>query len=117
MRRQSPPFDDDNVNELGVMTRERYVRLLNCSVSGCLFETNRRLQVGVIASIRWQSTAANLATMCRLFDANPSLGRVRGSTLRWSSSGRSRCTIDLFASHARSASDSQTFWLYVPDHL
>ena len=74
MRRQSPPFDDDNVNELGVMTRERYVRLLNCSVSGCLFERTGGSRSALSHRSRWQSTAANLATMCRLFDANPSLG-------------------------------------------
>jgi hypothetical protein len=37
---------------LGILTRERLVRLLNCSVSGCLIETSWRLQVGAIASIR-----------------------------------------------------------------
>ena len=35
-----------------MLTRERFVRLLNTSVSGCLIETNWRLQVGAIASIR-----------------------------------------------------------------
>lgn len=39
-------------DQLGVLTRERHVRLLNCSVSGCLIETNCRVQVGAIASIR-----------------------------------------------------------------
>jgi hypothetical protein len=39
-------------DQLGVLTRERQVRLLNCSVSGCLIETNHRFQVGAIASIR-----------------------------------------------------------------
>ena len=38
--------------QLGVLTRERHVRLLNCSVSGCLLETNCRVPVGAIASIR-----------------------------------------------------------------
>jgi hypothetical protein len=37
---------------LGVLTRERHVRVLNCSVSGCLLETNCHLEVGTIASIR-----------------------------------------------------------------
>ena len=39
-------------DQLGVLTRERQVRLLNCSVSGCLLETSCRLPVGAIASIR-----------------------------------------------------------------
>jgi hypothetical protein len=37
---------------LGVLTRECHVRVLNCSVSGCLMETTRRLEVGAIASVR-----------------------------------------------------------------
>lgn len=39
-------------DQLGVLTRERQIRLLNCSVSGCLLETNCRLPVGATASIR-----------------------------------------------------------------
>lgn len=39
-------------DQLGVLTRERHVRLLNCSVSGCLLETNTRVPIGAIASIR-----------------------------------------------------------------
>jgi hypothetical protein len=37
---------------LGVLTRSCQMRLLNCSVSGCLLETTSRLEVGAIASIR-----------------------------------------------------------------
>jgi hypothetical protein len=40
------------VDQLGVLTRERHVRLLNCSVTGCLLETNYQMSVGAIASIR-----------------------------------------------------------------
>ena len=52
--RRSPlsPDDAEAKGQLGVLTRERRVRLLNCSVSGCLIETNWRPQVGVIASLR-----------------------------------------------------------------
>jgi hypothetical protein len=39
-------------DQLGVLTRERQIRLLNCSVSGCLLETNCRIPVGATASIR-----------------------------------------------------------------
>jgi hypothetical protein len=51
-RPQSLTRDPRIVDRLGVMTRERHVRLLNCSVSGCLLETHYRLQVGAIASVR-----------------------------------------------------------------
>jgi PilZ domain len=37
---------------LGVTTRELWVRVLNCSPSGCLLETDTRLDLGVIASLR-----------------------------------------------------------------
>jgi hypothetical protein len=38
--------------QLGVLTREFRVRVLNCSSSGCLVETNARLDVGTIGSLR-----------------------------------------------------------------
>jgi hypothetical protein len=53
MRRPAPLHDDSEAQEqVGVLTRERRVRLLNSSVSGCLIETNWRLPIGTIASIR-----------------------------------------------------------------
>jgi hypothetical protein len=40
------------IEQLGVMTHERHVRLLDCSITGCLLETRCRLPIGAIASIR-----------------------------------------------------------------
>src|SRR5262245_4960889 len=37
---------------LGVLTRVCQMRVLNCSVTGCLLETSCRIEVGAIASIR-----------------------------------------------------------------
>ena len=51
-RLRAVPEDPRVSDQLGVITRERHVRLLNCSVSGCLLETNSRVPVGAIASIR-----------------------------------------------------------------
>lgn len=51
-RRHSLPEDPRVPDQLGVLTRERHIRLLNCSVTGCLLETNCRLPIGAIASIR-----------------------------------------------------------------
>ena len=51
-------------DQLGVLTRERHVRLLNCSVSGCLLETNCRFPVGVIASIRVTIEGRELTGRC-----------------------------------------------------
>jgi hypothetical protein len=39
------------VGGLAVLTRELAVRLLNCSASGCLLETNVRLEVSTVASL------------------------------------------------------------------
>jgi PilZ domain-containing protein len=53
MKRPRALSEDSRVfDQLGVLTRERQVRLLNCSVSGCLLETNVQVPVGAIASIR-----------------------------------------------------------------
>ena len=38
-------------NTLGVIGKELRVRVLNCSPSGCLVETNSRIEVGTIASL------------------------------------------------------------------
>jgi len=37
--------------ELAVLTRELQVRLLNCSATGCLVETNVRLEPSTVASV------------------------------------------------------------------
>ena len=51
--RHDPHTESSSVTEhLGVLTRMCQMRMLNCSVSGCLIETNCRLEVGAVASIR-----------------------------------------------------------------
>ena len=37
---------------VGVLARDVTVRLLNCSSSGCLLETDAHLEVGTVASLR-----------------------------------------------------------------
>jgi PilZ domain len=39
---------------LGIVTRELQVRVLNCSPSGCLLETDIRLETGATASLRME---------------------------------------------------------------
>jgi hypothetical protein len=51
MRHASSAESASNVERLGVLTRVCHMRVLNCSVSGCLLETDRRFDVGTIASI------------------------------------------------------------------
>ena len=74
MRRSHPSIEDADVDELGVLTRERNVRLLNCSVSGCLLETNWRLQVGAIASIRVSINGRELADDVQIVRCQPIAG-------------------------------------------
>ena len=51
--RHDPSADPGSSAErLGVLTRVCQMRVLNCSVSGCLLETDRRFDIGAIASIR-----------------------------------------------------------------
>jgi hypothetical protein len=40
--------------ELAVLATEFQIQLLNCSSSGCLMETNARIQVGTIGRLRLQ---------------------------------------------------------------
>lgn len=44
------PVNEDN--ELAVVTRELELRVLDVSVSGCLVETNRPMDVGTLATLR-----------------------------------------------------------------
>ena len=75
MRRPYSSLDDPNVDEqLGVLVRERCVRLLNCSVSGCLIETKWRLQVGSIASIRVVVEGRELADDVQIVRCQPIAG-------------------------------------------
>src|SRR5688572_15609572 len=38
--------------QLGVLARDFQARLVNCSPSGCLLETNARVEVGTIGTLR-----------------------------------------------------------------
>jgi len=61
-------------DQLGVLTRERQVRLLNCSVSGCLLETGCRLPVGAIASIRVSIEGRELSDDVQIVRCQPIAG-------------------------------------------
>jgi hypothetical protein len=73
-RPRALPEDPRVSDQLGVMTRERQVRLLNCSVSGCLLETNSRLPVGAIASIRVTIDGRELADDVQITRCQPIAG-------------------------------------------
>ena len=52
MRRDAHTDSALKPDRLGVLTRVCHMRVLNCSVSGCLLETNCRIDIGALASIR-----------------------------------------------------------------
>jgi hypothetical protein len=75
MRRQHAFMEESRVfDQLGVLTRERQVRLLNCSVSGCLLETNSRVPVGAIASIRIAIDGRELSDDVQIVRCQPIAG-------------------------------------------
>ena len=45
-------FTFSPTEQQGVVTREIRVHLVNCSISGCLIESNVRLEVGTTGSLR-----------------------------------------------------------------
>jgi len=45
------PPAEAGVELLAVLTREIHIRLVNCSLSGCLFEASRALPVGTVAGL------------------------------------------------------------------
>jgi hypothetical protein len=40
-------------DQLGVLTRDFQARILNCSPAGCLLETNSRIEVGTVGTLRF----------------------------------------------------------------
>jgi hypothetical protein len=73
MRRPSP-FGDGLPDQLAVLTRERPVRLLNCSVSGCLLETHSPFLIGTIASIRVNIEGRDLTDDVQIVRCQPIAG-------------------------------------------
>jgi len=73
--------------QLGVLTREFRVRILNCSSSGCLVETNARLDVGTIGSLRLDIAGAEfvgevLVVRCQNIEGAGSVYHV-GAKFLW----------------------------------
>jgi hypothetical protein len=59
---------------LGVLTRTCQMRVLNCSVSGCLIETNCRIDIGAVASIRVVLSGRELADDVQVVRCQPIAG-------------------------------------------
>ena len=74
-------------DQLGVLSKEFQIRLLNCSSSGCLVETNSRIEVGTIGTLRvngesGQFTEEVQVVRCQLIEGAGSLYHV-GAQFLW----------------------------------
>jgi hypothetical protein len=50
----------ETADQLGVLSKEFALRLLNCSSSGCLLETTSRIETGTIGTLRLNLEGAEL---------------------------------------------------------
>jgi PilZ domain-containing protein len=109
MRRSHVSSEDPGVpDQLGVLTRERQIRLLNCSVSGCLLETSCRLPVGAIVSLRVTIEGRELTDDVQIVRCQPIAGAGEtyhvGAEFLWTQPlDRQSLRSALRASHAGSA--------------
>ncbi|HEY7189002.1 MAG TPA: hypothetical protein VH436_20735 [Vicinamibacterales bacterium] len=89
------PTDAASMTErLGVLTRVCQMRVLNCSVTGCLLETNCRIEIGAIASIRVVIEGRELVddvqiVRCQLIAGSGSVYHI-GAQFLWTSPPDSR---------------------------
>jgi len=75
------------VGRLAALARDIQARILNCSPSGCLLETNVRLDVGTIGSVRFVIDGRELADdiqvmRCQAIEGAGSLFQV-GARFLW----------------------------------
>ena len=72
---------------IGVLARDFQARILNCSPSGCLLETNARLEVGTVGSLRFVIDGRELVddvqiVRCQAIEGAGSLYQV-GARFLW----------------------------------
>jgi hypothetical protein len=57
--------------QLAVLARDFQARIINCSPSGCLLETNMRLEVGTIGTLRFVIDGRELADDVQIVRCQP----------------------------------------------
>ena len=85
---------------LGVLARDFEARILNCSPTGCLLETNARLEVGTVGSLRFVIDGRELIddvqiVRCQAIEGAGSLYQVGARFLWTMTSGRSALRLAL----------------------
>ena len=88
---------------LGVLARDFRTRILNCSPTGCLIETNARLEVGTIGTLRVIINGREVAddvqiVRCQPIEGAGSLFQVGAQFLWTSAPGRDSLRLALTAS-------------------
>jgi hypothetical protein len=66
-----------DTGQLGVLARDFQARLVNCSPSGCLLETNARVEVGTIGTLRVNVDGREFADDVQVVRCQP----IEGSSL------------------------------------
>jgi hypothetical protein len=64
----------DTTERLGIVTREFQVRIVNVSASGCLIETNTRIDVGTVGSLAIVIDGQERADSIRVVRCQPIAG-------------------------------------------
>ena len=67
---------DAGDSQLAALTKEVRVRILNCSATGCLVESNGAIPVGTVGLLRVAFDGSQFEAPCRLCGANQSLAQV-----------------------------------------
>jgi hypothetical protein len=79
-------------NRLGVLGRDFQARLVNCSPTGCLLETNSRIEVGTVGTLHFVVDGSELSddiqvVRCQAIEGAGSLFQV-GARFLWTTSSR-----------------------------
>jgi hypothetical protein len=90
---QEPLAPQTTSTRLGVLARDFEARILNYSATGCLLETNARLEVGTVGSLRFVIEGRELiddvqVVRCQPIEGAGSLYQVGARFLLTMSSGR-----------------------------
>ena len=85
---------------LGVLARDFQARILNCSPTGCLLETNSRIEVGTIGTLRFVVDGRELAddiqvVRCQPIEGAGSLFQVGARFLWTMATGRDSVRVAL----------------------
>jgi hypothetical protein len=95
--------------QLGVLSRDFQARLLNYSPSGCLLETNMRLEVGTIGTLRFLIDGREMGDDVQIVRCQP----IEGAGALYQVGARFLWTIALGKDTLRLALDASNSWQQV----